>query len=381
MFLERYRERLKAREMGGLIRRPPALGLREGKYVYCEGKRLLNFASNDYLGLAMEAELSQKVAENFIKYGTSSSSSRLVAGNYEIISRAEEAYARYFGYETALFFPSGYQANLAVISTLFEKGDTLVFDKHLHASSIRGIVLSGATFKGYRHNSLSHLRRRLEENAQGNVAVLTESLFSIDGDLLDVAGFARLKEEFGFFSVIDEAHAFGVLGPKGKGLAQGLADVAVGTFGKALGFFGAFVLLSRGLKDYLFNYASPLIYSTALPAAHAASALDILDFLERGEERRLALKKVSSRMREGLLSRGLKVKGEAHILSLVIGDEKKTVSVAQRLFAEGIFVFAVRYPTVPSGEAQIRLSMTALHEGRDVEVFLSALDRVLKDRR
>ena len=373
MFNERYRERLLIRKEAGLLRIPAVIEGREGKYVFIGTKRVLNFASNDYLGLGVSEKLRQKVSCNFQKLGTSSSSSRLVSGNYGVISQAEEAYARYFGYETALFFSSGYQANLALLSTLFEKGDALIFDKHIHSSSIKGMELSGASFRGYNHNSMSHLRRRLEGNGEGQPAVITESLFSMDGDFLDIDGFGRLKDRYGFFSVVDEAHAFGALGEGGRGIARRVADIAVGTFGKSLGLFGAFVLLPETIKEYLFNFSSPLIYSTALPEAHAASALDILEILSEADDQRRRLREISRIMKENLCADGLTIRGDGHIISWEIGDEKAAVEMSRELLVRDIFVFPVRYPTVPLGKAIIRIGMTALHTEEDVKFFLESL--------
>ena len=373
MFNERYRERLLIRKEAGLLRIPAVIEGREGKYVFIGTKRALNFASNDYLGLGVSEKLRQKVSYNFQKFGTSSSSSRLASGNYEVISQAEEAYARYFGYQSALFFSSGYQANLALLSTLFKKGDALIFDKHIHASSIKGMELSGASFRGYNHNSMSHLHRRLEGNGEGQSAVLTESLFSMDGDFLDIDGFGRLKDRYGFFSVVDEAHAFGALGEGGRGIARAVADIAVGTFGKSLGLFGAFVLLPETIKEYLFNFSSPLIYSTTLPEAHAASALDILEILSEADDGRRRLREISRIMKESLCAEGLTIKGDGHIISWEIGDEKAAVEMSRELLVRDIFVFPVRYPTVPLGKAIIRIGMTALHTEEDVKFFLESL--------
>lgn len=376
MFTERYRERLRHREEACLLRNPPLIYGREGKYLLIGGRRVLNFSANDYLGLGASASLRQRVAHNFQKYGTSASSSRLVSGNFSTIARAEAAYARHFGYETALFFPSGYQANLGLLSTLFEKGDVLFFDKHLHASSIKGMTLSGASFRGYNHNDLSHLRKRLAEGKTAPAAVLTESLFSMDGDLLKIREFGKLKKEFGFFSVVDEAHAFGALGEAGRGIARPVADIAVGTFGKALGLFGAFALMPAAIKEYLFNYCSPLIYSTTLPEAHAASALDILETIAAGEPARASLREISALMKEALLAEGLRVQGEAHIIAWEIGDEKETVRMAQSLLARDIFVFTARYPTVPQGRAMLRLGMTTLHTPEDVAGLIAAIKEI-----
>jgi len=325
-------------------------------------------------------QLKEKVAENFRKYGASSSSSRLASGNYAVISQAEKAYARHFGYADALFFPSGYQANLAVISTLFEQGDTVIFDKHIHASSVKGMGLSKAEFLGYRHNSMSHLEKRLEARKQKPVGVLTESLFSMDGDCLDVEGFKRLKARHGFFSIVDEAHAFGALGQNGCGIAREAADIAVGTFGKAFGLFGAFVLLPEGIKEYFFNFSSPLIYSTTLPEAHAASALDLLEIISHSEAKREHLRLSSRFMKESLTKAGFHVRGEAHILAVEIGDEARAAAMAAYLFERGMFVFPVRSPTVPMGKAILRIGLTALHTEEDaarlVDVMAEAHGRV-----
>lgn len=379
MFAERYRKRLLSRKGAGLLRIPPAIAGREEKYIFIGPKRVLNFSSNDYLGLGASEKLRQKAARNFQRYGTSSSSSRLVSGNYALISRAEEEYARYFGYEAALFFPSGYQANIGILSALFEKGDALIFDKHIHASSVKGMALSGASFQGYNHNSMNHLRRRLEGKRE-QAAVLTESLFSMDGDFLDIKGFGRLKEDYGFFSIIDEAHAFGAVGEGGRGIARQVADVAVGTFGKALGLFGAYVLMPAAVKEYLFNFSSPLIYTTTLPEAHAATAMDILEIVAESEEKRACLRDISRMMKEGLVAEGFKAKGNAHIIALEMGDENRATEISGALLARDIFAPPIRYPTVPPGKAMLRIGMTALHTEEDMKIFLEALKDIRQKR-
>lgn len=357
----------------GLYRDPPEVSIRDGKYLLMGGRKVVNFSSNDYLGLSVSEELRRKTAHNFQKYGTSSSSSRLVSGNYAVINRAEKAYASYFGYRDALFFPSGYQANVGILSTFLEKSDTVIFDKHIHASSVKGMTMSGADFYGFNHNSMSHLEKRLHTYSQRQVAVITESLFSMDGDILDVPGLKKLKDRYGFLTVVDEAHAFGAVGSEGRGMAGSVADVAVGTFGKAFGFFGAFVLLPEGFKEYLFNFSSPLIYTTTLPEAHAATAIDILEIIERSEDRRKHLAGVSQCIKEGLRHEGFQVSGDAHILALEIGDEARAVNISRRLLENNIFVLPARYPTVPLHRAILRISMTALHEETDVKSFIDSV--------
>ena len=226
---------------------------------------------------------------------------------------------------------------------------------------------------GFKHNSIPHLEKRIKAN-QGQVsAVITEALYSMDGDYLDFAALQTLKQEYGFLTIVDEAHTFGVVGEKGKGVAREVADIAVGTFGKALGLFGAFVLLPKIVKKYLLNFCSPLIYSTPLPEAHAAAAMEILHLLEASDEARLQLKKVSKAMKSSLRAAGFHVYGDEHIIAIEIGDEEKALELSQKLLEKKIFVFPARYPTVPLGKSILRLSMTSQHQLEDVELFINSL--------
>ncbi len=373
MFAARMKNRLTAQRQAGLYRNPPEIQRREGKYLFIGSEKVLSFASNDYLGLSVSDELKRKVAANFMKYGTSSASSRLVSGNYAIIRKAEKEYADYFGYADALFFPSGYQANMGLISGLFDQNDVLIFDKHIHASSVKGMTLSGAPFRGYKHNVMNHLEKRLKNAGKEQAAVLTESLFSMDGDTLDIDGYQALRDRYEFLSIVDEAHAFGALGDHGTGLARKVADIATGTFGKALGLFGAFVLLPEGFKEYLFNFSSPLIYTTTLPEAHAASAIDLLEIVAQSDQRRQQLADVCRFMKSGLQQEGFTVSGDAHIIAVEIGEETRTVEVSRGLLRKNIFVLPARYPTVPMNHAILRVGMTALHTREDVDDFIHSL--------
>ena len=384
MLENRIRGKLDYQKKSGLYRNPFAIDSREGKYIIVNGKKKLNFGSNDYLGLTASNLFRQKVALNFQKWGPSSSSSRLVTANYTTITEAENAFSEYFGYESCLFFPSGYQANVGLLSTLFEKGDIVFFDKHIHASSLKGMLLSNARLKGFRHNTITHLKRRLEKSQamdqsqkfQKKInAVLTESLFSMDGDCLHVNSLVKLRSQFDFFCIIDEAHSFGVLGDKGRGIARPAADIAVGTFGKALGLFGAFILMPIWLREYLINFSSPLIYTTALPEAHAVSAMDLLTIVFNSDDKREKLSQVSQWMKKGLLDEGFCVKGDAHIIAIEIGDEIQTLRFSQELFDMGFIAFPARFPTVPLKKAMIRISMNAYHDKNDVNAFIQAIKK------
>jgi 8-amino-7-oxononanoate synthase len=377
MFNKRFINRLALQKQAGLYRNPPEIKSRVGKHICIANRKLLNFSSNDYLGLSSSRTLNKKVANHFEKLGMSSSSSRLVSGNYEIINQAEKVYAEYFGYEDALFYPSGFQANIGVISTLFEPGDHVIFDKHIHASSVKGIQLSRAAFTGYRHNSISHLKKKLEKINGKQAAVITESLFSMDGDYLPVKEIAELKAAYNFLSIVDEAHAFAAVGPKGRGIAKPVADIAIGTFGKAFGFLGAFVLLPKTIKAYLLNFSAALIYSTTLPEAHAAAAIDILEQISESDQQRSHLQHISKYMKQSIIQAGLNVSGDAHILAIEIGDEKKAAEISRELYSRDIFVFPARYPTVPLGKAILRISMTALHTEKDVDLFVNKLKETI----
>ena len=378
MFTERYAGKINARKQAGLYRNPLVVDHKEGRFVTIGQKKLLNFSSNDYLGLSGSEEVTRIVAENFSRFGTSAGASRLVSGNSGALKDAEQAYAQAFGYEAALFFPSGFQANIGVLSTLFGPGDQLLFDKHIHASSVKGMQLSNAEWKGYNHSSLSHLEKRLQTGQGRQQAVVTESLFSMDGDLLDVTGLKALKENYAFFCLVDEAHAFGAIGDRGCGIAGSVADIAVGTFGKAFGLFGAFVLLPKICKEYLINFCAPLIYTTTLPEAHAASARTILDIVMNSDDRREILKEHSRLMKQLVREKGFPVTGDAHILAVEIGDEKKAVALSQRLYDRNIYVFPARYPTVPMGKAILRIGMTALHTREDIAFFADTLADEIK---
>ncbi|MFW6415228.1 MAG: aminotransferase class I/II-fold pyridoxal phosphate-dependent enzyme [Thermodesulfobacteriota bacterium] len=373
MFAKRVGSRLKEQQESGLYRNPPVIEQSSGKYVRINGSWLINFASNDYLGLGSNPGLAEKVADKFKRYGSSSSSSRLVSGNYGIIQEAEEAFADYFGYECALFYPSGYQCNLGLISTLFEAGDRVFFDKHIHSSLVKGLQLSGAEYLGYRHNRTSHLYSRLEKYFRQPAGLITESLFSMDGDILDLHGITGVKQDYDLLSIVDEAHAFGVLGDKGKGIARSVADIAVGTLGKALGLFGAFVLLPRDFREYLLNFSSPLIYTTSLPPAHAAAALDVLEFIRGNDQGREHLLRMSTEMKQKLAAEGFRVNGDAQILSVLIGPEETASRISRELFDLGFFAFPARFPTVPMNRAILRISITAMHDKSDVSNFVDSL--------
>lgn len=363
-FLHTLEARIAARRASGLGRNLLPVSARQGKIVVIDGRAHLNFCSNDFLALSQDADLSQQLAALCAKQEIGAGASRLVTGTSVTTLHAEQALADYFGYESCLIFGSGFLANLTLISTLFSAQDTLVADKRVHASTMAGIRHSQATFHTYRHNDLSHLQKILARHPA--TALCTESLFSMDADSPDFDRLKNLKKELNFLCIVDEAHAFGVLGNQGRGLAHGVADVAVGTLGKAFGFFGAFVLMPKIVREYLIHFGQGFIYTTALPSWHADMVLALLERVAQANDRRAHLRQISDLARNLLQDAGFTVHGRDHILALETGDETKCQTLAQSLRQEGILVFAARYPTVPLNRAGLRICLTCEHQPADI---------------
>jgi 8-amino-7-oxononanoate synthase len=362
---------LKARHQAGLGRELLPVSERHGARVVLDGRELLNFSSNDFLGLAQDREMSEILAGLCKRHGCGSGASRLVTGTSRSTLEAEQALADHFGYESALILGSGFLANMTLIATLFTEKDTLVLDKRAHASTVAGVRHSRARFHTFRHNRLSHLRKLLE--AHPAEAVLTESLFSMDGDTPDFQILKNLKEEFRFLCIVDEAHAFGVLGEGGKGLGRDAADLAVGTLGKAFGMFGAFILCPAIVREHLIHFGQGFIYTTSLPPWHGDLVLAMLHRVQRSSDRRAHLRGLGDLARRELAKTGLRIGGDAHILAVEIGDEDRCRRLAARLREMGILVFAARYPTVPLGRAILRVCLTCEHGATDIELLRDAL--------
>ena len=374
---QRLKAEIEAREQTGLERSLMAVSERQGTTVTVNGREYLNFSSNDFLGLAQDRDMAGKLADLCRRFGSGSGASRLVTGTGNSTLEAEKTLADYFGYESCLIMGSGFLANLTLIATLFSEKDTLLLDKRAHTSTMAGVWHSRARFHTFRHNRMSHLRKLLE--AHPHEAVLTESLFSMDGDSPDFAALKKLKKEFNFLCIVDEAHALGVLGSEGKGLGRNVADVAVGTLGKAFGLFGAFILGPQTVRDYLIHFGQGFIYTTALPPWHGDMALAMLERVRCADGRRAHLHQLGMATRETLRETCLTVHGEAHILALEVGDEIRCQTLAAALRRENILLFAARYPTVPLGQAILRVCLTSEHRLADIERLRDALRTALKE--
>lgn len=345
-----------------------------------DGKRLVNFSSNDYLRLAQHPKLKAAAAEATERWGTGAGAARLVCGTLPVHRELEEAIAKFKRTDAALTFASGYAAAVGTICALAGSDDVLVIDKLVHASLVDGARLSGAKMRVFRHNDVEDLAKLLEwaRNAtaqEGNVLVVTESVFSMDGDCAPLREIVELKEKFGAWLMLDEAHALGVLGPGRRGLAEELdvadrIEVQMGTLGKAVGSAGGFIAGSKALIDQLINSARSFIFSTAPgPAAVAAACAGIeLIASDDGE-------KLRGDLRKNIAAFTSQPNGDARtaIVPILLGDEERALAASEKLKQAGFLVPAIRYPTVARGKARLRVTLSASHTAEQIAQLKSAL--------
>jgi 8-amino-7-oxononanoate synthase len=380
---ELIRVELERLRRAGLHRRLRPVDGPQDTWVTVDGKRALCLSSNNYLGLANHPAVHEAAAAAGRDFGYGAGASRLISGSMRIHHELEEALASFKGTEAAILFSSGYQANIGVISSLIGKDDEVFSDELNHASIIDGCRLSRARISVYPHCDTAYLEELLAASRASRRLIVTDSVFSMDGTTAPLRTICELAERYDAMVMVDEAHATGVVGPQGRGVVadQGLtARVAIqmGTLGKALGTFGAFVAGSRPLIDLLVNRARSLIFTTALPPSIAAAALAALTLARDGDERRRRLADNAARMASGLAALGVPLRGEgSHILPIVVGDSQRTMQLSENLLAEGVFAHGIRPPTVPEGTSRIRVTVMATHTPEDIEFALSVFASVL----
>ncbi|MBX6325803.1 MAG: 8-amino-7-oxononanoate synthase [Chthoniobacterales bacterium] len=379
-----FAEQLEALRAQSLERRLREIHTAQGPEVEIGGRRLVNFSSNDYLGLANDARLRDAAKAAIDNLGIGAGASRLISGTQSPHLCLERALARWKGTEAAICFSSGYAAALGTIPALVTKGDVIVLDKLCHASLIDGARLSGAILRVFPHNNLSklesHLRWARREHPGTRVLIITESVFSMDGDRAPLRELVGLKKRYGALLMLDEAHAVGVIGPNGRGLAaaenvDAEVDVQMGTLSKALGASGGYICGSRTLIEWLVNRARSFIFSTAPPAAIVAAALAAVDFLSspEGEKRRLLLWEKIKLMRD---LPGTSRAAQSAIFPLTVGDEQAALELASALQSEGFFVPAIRYPTVARGAARLRITVSATHSDEQIRALCETIKRL-----
>ena len=365
--METYKVLLETLERAGNLRSLPLIEPHD-KWIIRDGRKMLNLSSNDYLGLSRDMQLRKEfltwAMEEYLPL--SSTSSRLLTGNYPVYTELEEALASAYGKESALVFNSGYHANVGILPALADKETLILADKLVHASLIDGIRLSGATYKRFRHQDYEQAKQILQASVRTykRIILATESIFSMDGDIADLHRLVRLKQEYpNVLLYVDEAHAIGVRGKTGLGIAEESGtlpdiDLLVGTFGKALASMGAFVACSRLLHDVLVNRMRPLIFSTALPPLQVAWTSYLFQLLPHMEERRKHLQRLSASVAQALQGKGGEI-SSSHIIPYIVKDSEDCLRLAEFLQRKGFYCLAIRPPTVPQGTARLRLSITA----------------------
>lgn len=371
---------LAQKKADGLYRRRRTLSSAQGARVQVDGREVLNFCSNDYLGLANHPDVVAAFQQAAARYGVGSGASHLVCGHSAEHEALEQELAAFTGRERALLFSTGYMANTGIVQALVGRGDAVFEDRLNHASLIDGGLASGAQFQRYRHNDAAHLAELLEKSPADRKLVVTDGVFSMDGDVAPLPELAALARSHDAWLMVDDAHGFGVLGGQGGGVAEhfglGVQDVPVlmGTLGKGAGSFGAFVAGDAVLIEYLINTARPYIYTTALPPAVAAASRASLAIIRHGHALREKLRELIRHFREGAGGLGLDLMpSTTPIQPLLLGSNERALAWGAALETKGCLVGAIRPPTVPAGQARLRITLTAAHEKSDVDHLLQAL--------
>ncbi|MDY6904378.1 MAG: 8-amino-7-oxononanoate synthase [Thermodesulfobacteriota bacterium] len=349
----------------------------EGGYVQVDDKKLLNCCSNDYLGLSRHPLLVQRAGEFAARYGAGATASRLICGNYKCFSDVEVKLAALKQTEAALILNAGYQANATLLAALCDRSSLILSDALNHNSIINGCRLARCSVERYAHNDPADLARKLAENADkgfSRMIVVTETVFSMDGDIVDVDALVNLTRTFNAILMVDEAHATGILGEKGMGLSCGRdVDVVMGTFGKGGGGFGAYVACSDQVREYLINFCAGFIYTTGLPPAVVGEIDAALDLIPRMGDERQQVHDNAAYLRKRLAGMGFDTGASAsQIVPVLTGDEKKALDLSKWMEKRGFLVVAIRPPSVPDNQSRVRVSLSALHTRSDIERLADA---------
>lgn len=373
------KQRLAAREARGHQRFRRVVQSPPGPVQQIDGREILVFCSNDYLGLANHPKVTESLLKATKTYGAGSGSAHLINGHTQAHHALEEALAEFTNRPKALLFSTGYMANLGTVSALVGHGDSLIEDRLNHASLIDAGTLSGAKRMRYPHADIEGARRQLTR-AKGNTLIVTDGVFSMDGDLAPLPELTRLAREHNALTLVDDAHGLGVLGPEGRGTVAhfglGISEVPIlmGTLGKAIGTAGAFIAGDPELIEYLIGAARTYLFTTAMPAALAEATRTALELVQQETWRREHLQKLITRLRSGAKALGITLaSSNTPIQPLLIGDSKQTLTIAEMLWKRGILVPAIRPPTIPEGQARLRLTLSAIHEEAHIDRLLDSL--------
>jgi 8-amino-7-oxononanoate synthase len=392
----------------GLYRELKYLGTAQGPYCIIESKKVMMLSSNNYLGLCNDSRLKKAACAAIEKYGVGSGGSRLLAGSFELHKELEEKIARFKGTEASIVFNTGYMANIGVISAIADKNWTIYCDRLNHASIIDGIRLSGAKLVIYKHADIGDLTKKIERYHSKKGLIITDGIFSMDGDIAPLKDIVDIAKKYDLLTMVDDAHATGVIGPNGAGTAdyfgvKGKVDIQMGTLSKAIGSEGGYIAGNRELIDYLKNKARSFIYSTAIAPHNIAAAICALEIIKKEPERRSVLLKNAAFVKSELFGAGLvknmiindklneeeiinpkfiecgeEKKPITPIIPIMIGETNLCVEFSKRLFEEGLYIPAVRPPTVPEGTSRLRMTVTASHTEEDLRRAIDIIMKVAK---
>ena len=370
---------LKSLATENLLRRLPPLSAYGATSIDVDGRRCLLLCSNNYLGIAAHPRMREAAAAAAMQYGCSASASRLVSGNLDLYGKLESVLAQFVGKEDALVFSSGYAANTGIIQSVAGSGDVILSDELNHASIVDGCRLSRADKKVFRHNDADHLERTLKGCSEYRKRlIVVEGVYSLDGDVAPLAEIVELAARYDSAVMVDEAHAIGVLGDTGRGACEfhgvtDRVDIVMGTFGKALGSYGAFTAGSAQLKQLLVNRARSLIYTTALPPTVLAATLAAVEVVRSEPWRRREVLEKAAYLRNALSEQGFDVgRSATQIVPVIVGEAARAVRLSELLLQEGVFVQAIRPPSVPAGKSRLRLTVNAQHTYEQLDSALAA---------
>ena len=381
--LDHYAEQLDQLKQQGNFRQFTA-NQQQGKWITIQDRTMLNLASNDYLGLAADLSLREEFLDTLkIERALfSSSSSRLLTGNFAEYEQFENSLSKAFG-RAALLFNSGYHMNIGILPALADSKTIILADKLVHASMIDGIRLSNAQYVRYRHNDLQHLEQLLQKYHQDEqierIIVVTESIFSMDGDETDLAALAQLKQRYvKTMLYVDEAHAIGVRGEQGLGCAEQYGvldqiDFLVGTFGKAIASVGGYIICDSIIRDYLINKMRPLIFSTALPPISMAWSNFIFNKVLSMQQQRQHLAEISQYLQQAVIAKGFSSPSSSHIIPVIVGESQAAIEKARYVQQQGFYAMPVRPPTVPQNSSRLRISLTALVQKNELQQLVECL--------
>lgn len=373
-------ERLKQRKEGQRLRKLHSIESgTDALRISRNGRELINFCSNDYMGLSKDPRVINKATTYACEFGAGATASRLVSGSFTIHEQLETKLAQTFGTEAALLFNSGFQANSTIIATLADRHSLILADKLSHYSLLQGALASRAEFRRFEHNDLEDLERRLDKAQSqdyNRILVVTETVFSMDGDRSDVQGIAELAKRYNTLLFVDDAHAVGVWGEGGRGLGYDIPgiDILLGTCGKALGSFGSYVACSKKMRAYLINFCPGFIYTTALPPPVVGAIVAAIDLLPNVDAKRKEYHQMITYLRENLRRLGYDTgPSSTQIIPIIIGSDAETLKLSEWLEKQGILATAIRPPTVPENSGRIRITISAGHGQEEIDHLITKL--------